>query len=341
MPAAKRYFIKEHLHREVFHGGIGNVDAEKIMIAQGYEAIEFPGTFDFSLKSKWKRLQQLIRLFFSIGAGDLVVFQFPLYAKIHELLIRLLRFKGVHIICMILDIDGWRNGNEMILEKEKKAFRRFRYFIVHNERMQKWLQAIVPNATIAQLPFFDFLATPAYRHRPKDNRIIIAGDLQKTAFIQKLGQVPQLSFSIYGGGYAANNEFPPNVLYKGVFPPYELVHHLEGSFGLIWYGSDIDNFTGNYSSYLTAITPHKLSLFIMAGIPLIVPATSASAILVKEYRIGCTIERLSEISDLIKSVSDSAYQKMVDNTRPLAAQISEGYFLKKALTELERKIYES
>jgi hypothetical protein len=87
MPAAKKYFIKEHLHREVFHGGIGNVDAEKIFIAKGYQAIEFPGTFDFSIKSKLKRLLYLIPLFFRISSGDLVVFQFPLYAKIHELLI--------------------------------------------------------------------------------------------------------------------------------------------------------------------------------------------------------------------------------------------------------------
>ncbi|WP_207512707.1 hypothetical protein [Longitalea luteola] len=340
MPVAKKYFIKEHLHREVFHGGIGNVDAEKIFITQGYQAIEFPGTFDFSFRSKWKRLLHLFRLFFSIASRDVVVFQFPLYAKAHELLITLLRIKGVQIICLILDIDGWRNGNETILEKEKKAFRRFRFFIVHNERMQQWIQAIVPNANTAQLQFFDFLATPCNQHRSKDNRIIIAGDLQKTAFIQKLGQVPQLSFSIYGEGYTAN-VFPANAEYKGVFPPYELVHHLQGSFGLIWYGSDIDNFAGSYSSYLTAISPHKLSLFIMAGIPLMVPATSASAILVKQYGIGCTIDRLSDIEEVIKNISEEDYQKMVANTRPLAAQISQGYFLKKALTELEQKIYEN
>lgn len=341
MPAAKKYFIKEHLHREVFHGGIGNVDAEKIFIAKGYQAIEFPGTFDFSIKSKWKRLLYLIRLFFRISSGDLVVFQFPLYAKIHELLITLLRIKGVRIICLILDIDGWRNGNSAILEKEKKAFRRFRLFIVHNERMRQWLQPIVPNATIAELQFFDFLTTPVYQQRSKEGHIIIAGDLEKTAFIQKLGQLTQLSFSIYGAGYSESNAFPDNALYKGVFPPYDLVHHLQGSFGLVWYGPDIENFTGSYGSYLTAISPHKLSLYIMAGIPLIVPATSASAILVKQYGIGCTIDRLSDIGHVIKNISDSAYQQMVDNTRPLAVQLSQGHFLKRALTELEETVYEN
>ncbi|HEX6427008.1 MAG TPA: hypothetical protein VF008_04950 [Niastella sp.] len=341
MPAAKKYFIQEHLHREVFHGGIGNVDAEKIFIAKGYQPIEFPGTYDFSIRSKWKRLLYFIRLFFRINSGDLLVFQFPLYAKIHQLLITLLRIKGVQIICLILDIDGLRNGNAAILEKEKKAFRRLRLFIVHNERMQEWLQPIVPKAIIAQLQFFDFLATPLYQPRSKDTHIVIAGDLQKTAFIQKLGQLPQLSFSIYGAGYIENNAFPENATYNGVFPPYELVHHLQGSFGLVWYGPDIDSFAGNYGSYLTIITPHKLSLFIMAGIPVIVPATSASAILVKQYGIGFTIDRLSDIGQVIENVSDSAYQKMVDNTRPLAVQLSQGHFLKRALSELEQAVYEN
>jgi hypothetical protein len=341
MPAAKKYFIKEHLHREVFHGGIGNVDAEKIFIAKGYQAIEFPGTYDFSIKSKFKRLLYLIRLFFRFGPGDLVVFQFPLYAKIHELLITLLRIKGVSIICLILDIDGMRSGDSAILEKEVKAFRRFRFFIVHNERMQEWLHPLVPKAAIAQLQFFDFLATPVHKHRSKETRVIIAGDLSKMTFIQKLGQLTQLSFSVYGAGYPSINTIPVNTTFHGVFPPYDLVHLLQGSFGLVWYGPDIDSFAGNYGKYLTIITPHKLSLFIMAGIPVIVPATSASAILVKQYGIGCTIDRLSDIDKVVNDISDSDYQKMVDNTRPLAIQLSQGHFLKRALTELEQTVYEN
>ncbi len=341
MPTAKKYFIKEHLHREVFHGGIGNVDAEKIFIAKGYQAIEFPGTYDFTTDSKWKRLRYLIKLFFRIKSCDLVIFQFPLYANIHQLLITLLRIKGVSIICFILDIDGMRSGNKKLLKKEIKAFRRFRFFIVHNERMQAWLQPLVPKAAIAQLQFFDFLTTPVHEHRSKDTRVIVAGDLSKMTFIQKLGQLTQLSFSVYGAGYPHINTVPANATFKGVFPPYDLVHLLQGSFGLVWYGPDIDSFAGNYGKYLTIITPHKLSLFIMAGIPVIVPATSASAILVKQYGIGCTIDQLSDIDKIINDISDSDYQKMVDNTRPLAIQLSQGHFLKKALTELEQTAYEN
>jgi hypothetical protein len=277
-------------------------------------------------------------LFFRIHSNDLVIFLFPLYARTHKQLITLLRIKGTQIICCIQDIDGWRDGNNKFLEKEKKAFRRFRLFIVHNERMHQWVQTLVPHAAIAQIKFHDFLTTPTHQPRSNKPHIILAGDLQKASFIQKLGALPSLSFSVYGAGYSKNNTFPENTAYKGVFPPYELVHHLEGAFGLVWYGPDIENFTGNYGSYLTIITPHKLSLFIMAGIPVIVPVTSASAILVKQYGIGFTIDRLSDIEKVIKNMSEAEYQKMVENTRPLAVKLSQGYFLKEALHELEKKI---
>lgn len=341
MPAGQKYFIQEHLHRDVYHGGIFNVDAEKIFLARGYKAIEFPGTFDFTGRSKWKRWRYLVKTFFKLSPNDQVIFQFPLYARIHALLLTLLRLKGVSIICLILDIDGLRDGNEKLLKKEIRVFRKFKKFIVHNERMQQWLQPLVPRAAIAQVQFFDFLTTPVQQHRLKSNHIIIAGDLQKTAFIEKLGQLPRLSFSIYGAGYPEKKVFPENAGYKGTFRPYELVQQLQGAFGLVWYGVEIDRFEGHYGQYLTIITPHKLSLFIMAGIPVIVPATSASALLVKQYGIGCTIDKLSDMESVISHLSDQDYQDMVENMRPLATQLSQGLFLTKALDQLGQTLREN
>ena len=345
MPAAQKYFIQEPLNREVFHGSIGKIDAENILLSQGYKAIEFPGTFDFSIKSKWKRLLYLVRLFFRTRSNDLVVFLPPLCAKIHRLLLTLLSMKGVKIICFIIDIEGLRDGDKKLLEKEKKAFRLFQLFIVHNEGMHQWLQSIVPNATMIQLQFWDFLTTPAPQHRTKDTHIVFAGNLAKSTFIYKLGQLtascPQLTFSIYGPGKSEENKLPENAAYKGVFPPYDLVNHVQGSFGLIWDGPDIESCTGHYGNYLAINSPHKLSLFIMTGIPVIVPATSASATLVKQYGIGCTIEKLSDIEEVIKKISDQEYQAMVENMHPLATQLSQGRFLTKALDQLEQTLHES
>jgi hypothetical protein len=342
MPGPKKYFIQEHLHREAFHGGIGNIDAEKVLISLDYKAIEFPGYFDFSIKAKWQRFIHLFKTFVSVTAGDMVVFQFPLYARIHILLVRLLRIKGAHIVCLIADIEGLRINDAAMLAKDKKALRRFSLFISHNARMSQWLRSQVPNANIAEIGFFDFLTAPVNRHRKKEPQIVFAGNLKKSPFTQHLEQLaafcPNITFLIYGPDYPVQFSFPKNAVYKGIFPPYDLVHHLEGSFGLVWDGPDIESCTGIFGDYLAYNSPHKLSLYIMAGLPLIVPKMSASAGLVEQYGIGCTIDRLADIESVINTISDAAYETMVNNTRSLAADISRGKCLQQALHQLEKTI---
>jgi hypothetical protein len=339
MPGRKKYFIQEHLHRETFHGGIGNVDAEKVLGSAGYQAIEFPGSSDFSVKAKWQRLVHLLKIFFTITSRDLVVFQYPLYARIHILIIKLLKIKGTNIVCFIADIDGLRINDAAMVEKDKHALRRFSLFISHNSRMSQWIKTLVPDATIAEIEFFDFLTTPVNRPRKKNTQVVFAANLLKSPFIQQLGQLagacPNTTFLLYGPCDPAHSSFANNVVYKGIFPPYDIVHQLnEGSFGLVWDGPEIDRCTGRFGDYLAYNSPHKLSLYIMAGIPVIVPGMSASAVLVTKYGIGVTINSLAEIETVINNISDDAYQAMVDNTRSLAARISEGKCLQQALQSI-------
>ena len=145
-------------------------------------------------------------------------------------------------------------------------------------------------------------------------------------------------FLIYGPGYPKHLPFPTNAEYKGIFPADELVHQLEGSFGLLWDGGDIQNCTGHYGEYLTYNSPHKLSLYILAGMPLIVPETSASALLVKQYGIGITIKQLSDIEYAINTINDADYKLMVENTRSLAKDISNGNRLAGSLNMLFEKL---
>jgi hypothetical protein len=345
MPGPKKYFIQEHLHRETYHGGIGNIDVEKVLVSLDYKAIEFPGYFNFSLKAKWQRFLYLFKMFGTVAAGDLVVFQFPLHARIHNLLVKLLRIKGVHMVCLIADIDGLRINDAAILAKEKKALRRFSIFISHNARMSQWIRSVKPNANIAEIRFFDFLTTPVNRPRKKAPQIVFAGNLAKSPFIQHLEQLagpcPNTTFFIYGPDYPAQLPFPKNAVNKGIFPPYEIVHHLEGSFGLVWDGPHMATCSGIFGDYLAYNSPHKLSLYIMAGIPLIVPKMSASAGLVEQYGIGCTINRLADIETVINTISDAAYEAMVENTRSLADDISKGKRLQQALHQLEKTLYEN
>ena len=281
-------------------------------------------------------------MLFSISAGDIVVFQFPLYARIHILLLKLLRKKGVHIVCLITDIEGMRVLDTDMLAKEKRLLRQFSLFISHNSRMTEWLRGVVTPAALVEIEFFDYLSTPASVYRQRSLQIAFAGNLEKSPFIQHLEQVQatcaNTTFLIYGPGYPKHLSFPANTVYKGVFPASELVHQLEGSFGLLWDGGDITNCTGHYGEYLAFNSPHKLSLYIMAGMPLIVPEMSASALLVRQYGIGITIKQLGDLEQAINAISDAEYRQMADNTRSLAKDISNGNRLEGSLNALLEKL---
>src|SRR5688572_3371321 len=102
-----KYFLQEHLHRHVVHGGIGNIDAEKILLSKGFQPICFPCFDSFSLPAKWKRLWFLLRTWFSLPAASIVVVLFPVMPRLHQLLIRLLRYrKNITLVCFITDSDG-------------------------------------------------------------------------------------------------------------------------------------------------------------------------------------------------------------------------------------------
>ena len=341
--SSNKYFIQEHLHREVFHGGIGNIDAEKIFLKKGYTAIQFPCRDSFSLWAKLRRAIYLVKSYASVKADAVIVFQFPLYAGMHKLLIRLLkRWKKAPVICFITDIDGIKDGDPVKLEKEKKSLQGFSDFIVHNREMKKWLQQVVPGSRIQEIEFFDFLTTPVSVQRTKSNTIVFAGNLGKSSFLEKLdtlqANAPSLHFMLYGTGVSEKTTAAANVTYKGVHDPHHLASYLEGSFGLVWDGDGIEDCSGPLGEYMQYISHNKLSLYIVAGLPVITAKKAASAYLIEKYRIGVTVNSLVEIPAAINSIDEETYQTMINNTKALALKITQGECLGNALDILEKEI---
>ena len=153
----KIYFISEHANHEWFHGGIGPVDIERILLREKAHPIKLPYHFDFSIKAKFARLVYLVSVVATLRRGSVLVFQHPLYARMNQLLLVLLRTRpSVNSICLIADIDGLKDGDKNLVEKEKRFFQKFKYFIVHNEKMGHWLRAFHPSAITSSLNCFDF-----------------------------------------------------------------------------------------------------------------------------------------------------------------------------------------
>ncbi|HKP31382.1 MAG TPA: hypothetical protein VJT83_01595, partial [Chitinophagaceae bacterium] len=96
----RKFFIQEQANANFLHGGVGIVDAEKVLIAEGYKPLRFPYHFNFSFIAKIARLFYLMKMAMNIPRGSIVVFIFPMHARMNRMLIDFLRRKrDVKIIC--------------------------------------------------------------------------------------------------------------------------------------------------------------------------------------------------------------------------------------------------
>jgi hypothetical protein len=339
----KKYFIQQYMQEEYLHGGVGCVDAERILLAKGFKPVCFPYHNSFSFWAKISRFFFLLKMFFAIKKGSAIVFLFPVYAGMNRILLSLLRRKNVQLVCFIADINGLKDADEIVLQKEIVFFCRYGYFIVHNEKMKQWLCGQVASVRIVSIiGFFDFLAKPVTRQRNISFDIVFAGNLEKSTFLEKLHLLnkdqPGLHFHLYGAGETETMLDQKNVTYHGVENPYQLPGKLNGSFGLLWDGDTIDKPGGSLGHYMQYISHHKLSLYILSKLPIIVPATAASAPLIEKYKIGFAVNNLYEIEDKIKRLPAAEYQQMQINMHPLAEKISKGECLGNAIDEIMKLI---
>ena len=339
----KKYFIQQFMQHAYLHGGIGCVDAEKVLLQNNFTPLLFPGHDSYSMKAKISRVFFLLRSFISLEKNCVVVFIFPLYARMDKWLIRLLRMRGdVKLICLIADINGLKDGEPALLEKEIAFFRHYTRFIVHNEKMKEWLVAKVPGIEAGVIDFFDFLTHPVTVKRNRSYDINFAGNLEKSGFLKDLARLeresPNLRFHLYGPGITPLVSDQSNVSYHGIATPYEMPGRLKGSFGLVWDGERMGGPGGSLGSYMAYISHHKLSLYIVSNLPVIVPVWAASAPLVEKYAIGMVVNSLYEVEERIGLLSDEEYRQMQENMRPLSGRISKGQCLEEALATIMRQL---
>ena len=206
--------------------------------------------------------------------------------------------------------------------------------ISHNQFMTEELKKNgVTNPKFVNLEIFDYLLDNIPNNIHNYGRsVVYAGNLAKAPFLEELEKT-KLGFDLilYGINYTELNN--SEIKYMGARSPEELVSELTQSFGLIWDSETVDGCTGNIGEYTRYNNPHKLSLYLVAGMPVIVWAESAIAKFVIENKVGFTINSLSEISKRLDLLTQAEYGEYVKNANALKEKLSKGYFMKKAIMQ--------
>ena len=106
-------------------------------------------------------------------------------------------------------------------------------------------------------------------------------------------------------------------------------------FGLVWDGSSIEKCDGNTGEYLKYNNPHKLSLYLVSGIPVVIWKEAAEAKFVEEYGLGITVNSLAELGEKFASLSEEEYFEMVKRVAVVSKHLKSGYYLTQAIKEIE------
>ena len=318
-------------------------DVDAIFARRGYKALEnivetrFGSTLEkikYTLdRETWKKVLRLRRF-----EDQTVIAQFPVYGnKIMRAALNDL-FDRNRMIFIVHDLDALRNFGGASSDGEIKRLNRAALLIVHNERMMGALFGLGVRTSMISLELFDYLLDnpPPARDIIDRNKIIFAGNLNKSAFLRALGSI-DAQFNLYGPVDDAKI-FGANVNYVGSFAPDDIPHKLDGGFGLIWDGDSSDTCAGAFGEYLKLNNPHKLSLYIAAGLPVVTWTHAAIADFILNNGIGFTVDSLKEIPSKLRSSSDADYRYMLENAARIQSKIIDGYFTNRALEQAERML---
>lgn len=269
--------------------------------------------------------------------GKTIVFQYPYYNKIYKKIVSRILPENTSIL-IIHDIDFLRGISEQDTKKIIQDLNNCKIIIVHNSNMISKLSEFGIKSMMIDLEVFDYLLNI----RPNVSRylskeIAFAGNLKKSEFLEneRIGELG-ITFNLYGPNFEKENIRWTNAHFKGSYPPNEIPYKIQGSFGLIWDGPSINTCDGPNGKYMQYNNPHKLSLYIAAGLPVVVWKEAAIAKFVEKYKIGFCVDSLEEILGVIDSINDDEYNEFSENIIPLQKRVCDGYFLNRALDEVEQ-----
>jgi hypothetical protein len=312
------------------------VDVCTILERAGYVLVQLPR---LSSLREARQLWSVLRR--ELAGGGHILIEYPFEQRKRILFLYLFRlFSRVKLLAVLHDLDSLRFGTDS--GREMALLKLFDGLISHNASMTRWLRDKGYRKKVVDLQMFDYMSAPAQPvHALGMNspvNILYAGNLtyEKATYIysEEIASLKNAHLSVYGPYFDAARAPRHSVSHKGVFNPDSPVLDGRYHFGLIWEGTSVVTCEGPYGSYLRYNNPHKASLYVSLGLPIVVWRGAALADFVVEQQIGVTIERLDELDDLASTVSSEAYFAMARKVGALRDKVAEGGFLLGATRQL-------
>jgi len=337
-----KYQITEFRMQDYNAGHKAPADVAAIAAENGYKILSIVrGTVRYGQK---QTEEEWLKACEEITDNAVVLVQFPI-VDISGGIYRLNELKDkkhINIICVVHDIEILRrNVRDDYIEQYNMLQTLADIWIVHNTKMKELLVSKgFPEDKIVSLEIFDYLIGDSPEVK-KDSGVIVAGnlDIGKSEYIYHLNEISDVKFNLFGANYSDNDDYD-NISYFGTFLPDELIKNLQGKYGLVWDGNSLDTCNGLTGEYLKINNPHKLSLYLAVGLPIIIWDEAAEADFVLKEYVGITVKSLYELPDKISAISDSEYKTMKRNAEIVGKRLRNGEYMTNAIKKAEEMVQE-
>lgn|GEM_PF-499535 len=318
-------------------------DISAIGAAHGYEPLNIYYYNDVG-ESDDAKITRIDGITAGVRAGDIVVIQHPTWIgpTFDTFFIDQMNKRGARPVLLIHDIDSWRFDRFQTVEKSStEYFNKAAAIIVHGPAMAQRLRKEGVTVPFVTQPFLDYLDEDHDWDKYKadlenfDRAVFIAGNLLKsrTLLLNWNLQTPLLAFGATTDQYRAQIEHNPKINFAGGFGQWELINQLPKAFGLAW---DSNQKGEHYAEYTRYNHPHKVSLYLSHGLPVIVSKNSAMAPVVEANHLGLTISDIHEVDQMVLETPDETITDILHNTEKVGRLMREGWFTSNALLQAER-----
>lgn len=322
-------------------GGKAVEDCNAILESQGYSPFIINVKLVENKLVKSARIFKLLKLL-NLNSEDMIVIPHPLglmhrYVDVIHLIHRIKKFK---ICYLVHDLSILRYPKDTGCQYiDEKMIKDADFIIAHNDIMKQYIQKFRPTLNVVSLEIFDYLGEVNTTTKSLSSTLNIAGNLseEKAQYLYHAEKINRnISINLFGANYNETKIDNPNFHYFGKYPPDDIPKVFSTGFGLIWDGPSIETCSGNMGNYLRYNNPHKLSLYLSAGLPVVVWEQSAIKEFVLENNVGIAVNNINEFYKKYREITDQDYQLMCHNAEQIAEKLHNGYYLKSAINQVEK-----
>lgn len=300
----------------------------------GFQEINY--TSYQGLEGNPKRRQNILRAILTpIQPGDLVVVQFPLWMQLNfqaEFIDYLRGIGNVKIIALVHDVPTWmftdgKENYDVVNDFWLKQFRRFDLLLMANDKAINKLKQMDVDTPMIPIKIWDYIYQGPIIQKKFTKKLYYVTGRE----INSINYTASTPLHIYSKHVSISVSDNPSVRWEGSLPGDEIMATLDGGFGIVMSENFAERTNMNFNYYNQFNNPTKLSFYLAAGLPVIVQSKSAHASLIKERGIGLVVDDLNDIDAVLSKVDSKQYESMLLALRPWQKNISEGFFIQRAL----------